>query len=188
MKKIPTVFARDFDDNPRYVTRNVTPGCEWVAAGEGVATRKYDGVCVRLDEHGQWWARREVKPDKTPPPAFEPVAHDEETGKTVGWEPADQSGYGKYLAMAVAESSHEFAPGTFELCGPKVNGNPEQFADHRLIAHNRADRIVDAPRDFDGLAAWMATTEFEGIVFWRDPADPDCDKAKIKRRDFPREA
>ena len=24
----------------------------------------------------------------------------------------------------------------------------------------------------------------EGIVFWRTQGDPDCDKAKVKRRDF----
>jgi len=24
----------------------------------------------------------------------------------------------------------------------------------------------------------------DGIVWWRDPSDPDCDKVKIKTRDF----
>lgn len=187
MKKIPTMFARDFANDPRYVTRDITPGCEWVLAGEGVATRKYDGTCVMLDGDGVWWARREVKPGKTPPPGFVAVEHDEETGKTVGWEPAAQSSFGRFLTRAVGESGHEFVPGTFELCGPKVNGNPEKLARHELIAHARADRVVEAPRDFDGLAAWMTTTEFEGIVFWRDPTNPDCDKAKIKRRDFRQE-
>jgi hypothetical protein len=36
MKKIPTLFQRD--ETRRYVTDVVTPGCEWVLAGEGRAT------------------------------------------------------------------------------------------------------------------------------------------------------
>ena len=34
MKKIPTVFVRDFEhSNGRYVLDQVAPGCEWVLAG-----------------------------------------------------------------------------------------------------------------------------------------------------------
>ena len=47
-----------------HVLPEITPGCEWVIAGEGVATRKYDGTCVMYDGD-EWWARREVKPGKT---------------------------------------------------------------------------------------------------------------------------
>jgi hypothetical protein len=63
VKKIPTVFRRDPEDMKR-VLPEVSPGCEWVLDGEGVATRKYDGTCVRLDEDGKWLARREVRPGK----------------------------------------------------------------------------------------------------------------------------
>jgi hypothetical protein len=45
MRKIPTLFVRDPDDR-RHVTEQITPGCEWVTAGEGTATRKYDGTCT----------------------------------------------------------------------------------------------------------------------------------------------
>lgn len=58
MQKIPTMFVRD-PDNMRYVIDEVTPGCEWVLAGEGTPTRKYDGTCVMFDG-AEWWARREV--------------------------------------------------------------------------------------------------------------------------------
>ncbi len=43
MKKIPTLFIRD-PENPRYVTEEVHPDCQWVTRGEGVPTRKYDGT------------------------------------------------------------------------------------------------------------------------------------------------
>jgi hypothetical protein len=181
MRKIPTLFARDFDNDPRYVTRDVTPGCEWVPKGEGAATRKYDGTCVMFDGE-RWWARREVKKDKTPPPGFTEVEHDEETGKTVGWEPAGQSAFQRYLGEAAGIPHSHFGPGTYELIGPKVNGNPEEFLHHVLVRHSDAEAFADAPRDFDGLAAWLHAHPYEGIV-WHHP---DGRMAKLKARDFPR--
>lgn len=78
MQKIPTLFRRDSDDLKR-VRSEVNPVCAWVLAGEGTATRKYDGTCVLLDADGAWWARREVKPGRAAPAGFRPehelVAH-----------------------------------------------------------------------------------------------------------------
>jgi hypothetical protein len=183
MKKIPTLYARDFSHDPRYVTRDVTPGCEWVLKGEGTPTRKYDGTCVMFDGE-KWWARREVKPGKLPPPGFVEVEYDEETGKTIGWEPGEQSPFAKWLAQADAAlviGARPLHGSTYELVGPKVNGNPEGYSEHHLIEHAEADRLPDAPRDFDGLAAWLHAHKYEGIV-WHHP---DGRMAKIKKRDFP---
>lgn len=183
MRKIPTLFRRDPEDMRR-VTREVHPACAWVLAGEGVATRKFDGTCVRMDETGQWYARREVKSGKTPPANFEPVETDEATGKTMGWEPAEQSAYAKYIAEAIRNRDplDPFEPGTYELCGPKVNGNPETYEAHVLVRHDIADEVPDVPRNFDGLVKFLADFPYEGIV-WHHP---DGRMAKLKVRDFPR--
>ena len=188
MRKIPTVFVRDFEHDPRYVTRDVTPGCEWVLKGEGTPTRKYDGTCVMWDGR-HWWARREVKPGKTPPVGYIQVEHDEETGKSVGWEPLERSAFAKWHAEAIRESDdqswpHPWPHGTYELLGPKINGNPEGYEAHVLLLHDAADEVADAPRDFDGLAAWLHSHPYEGIV-WHHP---DGRMAKLKARDFPRHA
>ena len=83
MQKIPTVFVRDEQDR-RYVTDDVAPGCEWVFTDRGVrGERKYDGTCVMLDDHGNWWARREIKPGQVEPPYFVEVGRDGVTGKTM---------------------------------------------------------------------------------------------------------
>lgn len=188
MQKIPTLFARNPDDR-RHVLPDVTPGCEWVIAGEGRATRKWDGTCTMLDADGNWWARREVKPGKNIPPGYRIEQHDEVTGKLVGWEPMAQSSFAKIHAEALA-NMYEPTPGTYELLGPKINGNPDEYPDHVLIPHGwaRLSERIDieaAPRDFDGLSVWLPDRPYEGIVWWRDPANPHCDKAKLKRRDFP---
>lgn len=177
MDKIKTLFVRDPEDR-RYVLPEIEEGCEWVANGEGVATRKYDGTCVRFDGD-MWWARREVKQGKPDPPNYRPISTDGITGKTVGWEPAGQSAFAKYIEEA-AGYQPTWTPGTYELVGPKVNGNPEEWGAHRLIRHGITEE-PDAPGDFDGLREFLATYPGEGIV-WHHP---DGRMVKIKRRDFP---
>lgn len=181
MQKIPTLFTRNPDDR-RHVLPAVTPGCEWVLSGEGRPTRKWDGTCVLLDEHGAWWARREVKPGKTPPPGYVPVQRDEVTGKTVGWEPMAQSSFAKYHAEA-ADIRESWPHGTYELCGPKVNGNPEGFDRHTLIRHATAEVVTPSldVRTYDDIAAFLARHDWEGLVYH----GPDGLMAKIKKRDFP---
>lgn len=187
MEKIPTLFLRNPNDM-RHVTRDVHPDCQWVLDGEGDATRKYDGTCVMYDGD-RWWARREVKPGKKTPPSYVPISTDGVTGKTVGWEPVEQSAFARHHAQALASQDAHFGPtvfesGTYELIGVKVNGNPEQVDPgygHQLMSHARAARVAGVPRDFDGLAEFLAQFAGEGIV-WHHP---DGRMAKLKRRDFP---
>lgn len=182
MKKIPTVFVRDPDDM-RYVTDEVHPACQWVLDGEGVATRKYDGTCVMLDEDGRWWARREVKWGKQPPPNFIEVDHDEATGKCVGWEPIEQSGFAKFHAEALGNPHERRAEGTYELVGPKINGNPEARDEHDLEPHDLAERYpaLNNPQGYEELRRALTALPWEGIV-WHHP---DRRMAKLKGRDFP---
>ncbi|PKV82796.1 hypothetical protein [Streptomyces sp. TLI_146] len=187
MEKIPTLFVRNPEDR-RYVLDQVHADCTWVLAGEGVATRKYDGTCVMYDGTA-WWARREVKPGKTPPPDFQAISTDDITGRTVGWEPVQQSGFAKFHAEALANkaqfAAEAFKPGTYELIGPKINGNPEGEPRHWLIAHAEADVISLPGRTFGELRATVLqladVDHAEGLVFHH----PDGRMAKIKARDFP---
>jgi hypothetical protein len=179
MNKIPTLFRRDPDDRKR-VLPEANPACQWVLDGEGTPTRKYDGTCVLLDEDGTWWARREVRPGRVRPPGYRPVTTDEVTGKTMGWEPIAQSAYAKYHAEALEAAPERRSPGTYELIGPKINGNPETVRGHELVAHADAEKL-DVPRDLAGLRAWLlANPHYEGIV-WHHP---DGRRAKLKHRDF----
>lgn len=184
MRKIPTLFVRDEQDR-RYVTDQVMPGCEWVLAGEGQATRKFDGTCVMLDEHGAWWARREVKPGKIPPPNFVTAEYDATTGKTVGWEPIEQSAFAKYHAEAVENRGPDNGvTGTFELIGPKINGNPERCDMHLFVEHAYAVHVDVPELTFDGIRKAVlelaAVDNCEGVVWHHE----DGRMAKIKARDF----
>lgn len=190
MKKIPTLYVRDWDGNPKYVTREPNPECAWVFNGEGRPTVKWDGTCVGYlllsdtDTVPEWYARREVKPGKPRPANFWSVEHDEATGKYIGWEPIAQSPFAKYHAEALANSA-AVKLGTYELLGPKINGNPDGFAAHILIEHGWAplslrEDVKMVPLDFDALRVWLHSRPYEGVV-WHHP---DGRMAKIKKRDF----
>jgi len=143
-----------------------------------------------LDDDGRWRARREVKPGKTPPPNYRPVSTDPATGKTVGWEPAEQSAFAKFFRQALDFKRSGFSktpPGTYELLGPKINGNPERRRHHELIAHRFAEQSFGATyfgnRTFDAIqeeVLRLAEHGWEGIVYHH----PDGRMAKIKARDF----
>jgi hypothetical protein len=179
MKKIPTVFERDWNGDRSRVTPQVHAGCEWVLAGEGEATRKLDGTCCMVRD-GKLYKRRELRKGEKSPQLFEQAGHDDETGKTVGWVPCD-IGPEDRRHMEAFEGGGPFPDGTYELLGPKVQGNPERRESHVLVAHNDPALILtDVPRTFDALKEWMATQDIEGIV-WHHP---DGRMAKLKLRDF----
>lgn len=184
MRKIPTVFRRDPDDMA-HVLPEVNPVCQWVLDGQGTPTRKWDGTCVLLDDGGRWWARREVKPGRRAPEGYRPVETDPNTGKTVGWEPVEQSSHAKAFAEVMNNwliDKDDLTPGSYELVGPKVNGNPEGLSAHELRAHGEALVEDVSPRDFEGLRAFLTGFPHEGVV-WHHP---DGRMAKLKVRDFPR--
>jgi hypothetical protein len=186
VKKIPTLFKRD-PENMAHVLDEITPGCEWVIAGEGAPTRKYDGTCVMFDG-SKWWARREVKKGKNPPPHFVQADFDDATGKTVGWEPVEQSSFANFHIQALHAATdfyHDWEQGTYELVGPKVNGNPEKRDGHCLVCHADAEQL-EPPANYDlwTLSQWLlALHEKDGAegVVWHHP---DGRMAKLKAKDF----
>jgi hypothetical protein len=176
VKKIISLFQRNYDGD-RLVRDEVVPGAEWVIAGEGTATRKFDGTCCMV-RGGRLFKRYEVKPGKTPPADFEPAnVVDENTGKQQGWRPVGDGPEDSYHREAFKGTEPD---GTYELVGPKVQGNPEGFTTHELVPHGRY--LVAAPRTFVDLRRWFAGPgrDIEGIVWWHE----DGRMVKIKAKDF----
>lgn len=201
MQKIISLFQRNYGGD-RLVRNEVTPGAEWVIAGEGIATQKFDGTCCMVRQ-GQLYKRYDAKAGKIPPEGFEPAqpTPDPITGHWPGWVlvgnwPEDRwhidarkvflSDGWHDLAFNAAEQLCYFTDvfcvmpdGTYELCGPKLQGNPEHFTEHVLVAHG-AQELSECPLDFDGLKAYLSCHDIEGVV-WHHP---DGRMVKIKARDF----
>lgn len=180
MKKIPCLFDRDFTDkrNP-ILLPTVSPGCEWVIAGEGVATRKYDGTACAVIG-GELYKRYDAKQGKEPPPGAIPCADpDPTTGHWPHWVKVDpRKAEDRYHAQAWQSRVMGLLDGTYELCGPKIGANAESYGEHTFIRHGSV--ALDAPRTFDGLREYLGDHLIEGIVFHH----PDGRMAKIRRHDF----
>jgi len=175
MRKIISLFTRNHETD-HLVRNEIVPGAEWVIAREGIATRKWDGTCCMI-RNGILYKRYDAKKWKTPPIDFEPSQDpDPMTGHWPGWLPVGDGPEDKYHREA---SRRDLQDGTFELVGPKINGNPEKLANHVLIQHG-VDMLIDAPRDFEGLKEWLKKADLEGIV-WHHP---DGRMVKIKKKDF----
>ncbi len=190
MIKIPTIFVRDPDTHR--VINEVVEGCEWVLDGEGVATVKFDGsACLYRDE--VFYRRHRHKAEQGDPPkgwihhSFNPEQASGHGWIPVGEEPASRW-HREAFARGVDHLGGKFIDGlTYELCGPKVNSNPENVGDtHILMPHG--SRVVAGSsglmalvnRTYDVLGYWLEHTPVEGIVFHHR----DGRMAKIKRRDF----
>lgn len=181
MKKIPSLFARNHETNG-LVRNEVLPGCEWVLAGEGVATRKYDGACCMI-RAGMFYKRYTLQEGSRPPADFEAANEfDTITRKQQGWvrispdSPEDQ-----YFREALRAAPQPLPDGTYELCGPMVQGNIEKFDSHVLVPHGK-EILVDCPRDYHRLREYLRNRDIEGIV-WHHP---DGRMAKLKGTDFGR--
>jgi hypothetical protein len=180
MKKIPTLFERDWNGDRSRVVDQVHEDCGWVLAGEGIATRKVDGTCCMIRD-GKLYKRRELRDGDDTPLNFEEADHDAETGKTVGWMPVGDGPEDRYHREAW-EAAGILLDGTYELLGPKVQGNPERAKNHLLVCHGHgtAGNLGDVPRTFEGIREWLAGKDIEGLVFHHN----DGRMAKIKLRDF----
>jgi len=184
MKKIPTMFKRN-PENMRELLDEQHPDCDWVFKGEGVATQKLDGTCCMIKDGG-FFKRREVKKDKPEPFGFIKEDYDPVTGKEFGWVPVEHSDkwhleglehLKEHLKKGWGKTPQD---GTYELIGPKVQGNPEDWPTHDLILHETVSQFHDAPRTMEALKEWLSDKKLEGLVFHH----PDGRMAKIKKKDF----
>jgi len=185
MKKIPSVFERNFDGD-MLLRDEVVPGCEWVLAGEGVPTVKWDGTAcmVRDDQLFTRYDRkrnRKTGKRKPAPPGWEACEEEpnEHTGHWPGWVPVgeDEPQF-THHRHAKVEAGH-LPDGTYELIGPKFQGNPQAVSDSWFVPHGKTE-VPCGERTFEAIRTRLGVTPFEGIVFHHE----DGRMAKVKRKDF----
>lgn len=177
MKKIVSLFKRDYDGT-RLVYNELVPGAEWVQDGEGTATVKIDGTSC-LVKDGKLYKRYDAKKGKTPPTGFLPAQEpDPITGHWPGWLIVGDGPEDKWHREAFVGQFEDGA--TYELIGPKVQGNPYKKDRHELVKHGAWLFDEEPPRTFDAIKSFFESNVVEGIVWHRSNGD----MVKIKRRDF----
>jgi len=186
MKKIPSLFKRNYDGD-RQVYDEVVPGSEWVLAGGGTPTVKWDGTSCMVDESQNYWKRYQLKKGKDAPKGFVQAGpEDPVTGNKHGWVPVSN---GPENNGSISQDlwhweafnrTSTWRPGTYELVGPKVQGNPYGLKDHVLLGHGQHIIHMEFKLTFDGIREFLETAGIEGIV-WHHK---DGRMVKIKSGDF----
>ena len=185
MKKIPTLFVREFEGHTvKRVLPEVTEGLEWALEGKGIATIKYDGSCCAIID-GELYKRYDAKHGKPIPEGAIPCQEkaDPITGHFPCWlacdrkQPSDKWFYAAYDCLI--KDIGIPLDGTYEAIGVHFQGNPYKMEDDRLVRHGLNVAFLKE-RSFDGIKQFLEENYEEGIVFWKD-GEPKC---KIKRSDF----
>lgn len=183
MKKIPTLFARIYENHKIVgIKDEITHGCE-EAFKNGIATIKVDGSCCAIID-GKFYKRYDAKKGKKPPVGAIPCCDpDPVTGHWPHWvkvsedDPADKWFYVALMNREI-QNYGPLENGTYEAIGPHFQGNPYDLSTDILVKHGT--EIVDVKRDFESICTWLNMNLVEGLVFWLD-GEPVC---KIKRSDF----
>ena len=190
MKKIPCLFEREFVNHQvANILDKVTPGCEWVLNGEGIATEKFDGTACMILE-GKLYKRYDAKKGKQPPIGAIPCCDpDPITGHWPHWVLVDKNKKeDKWFAEAFERLENDslyndsyIIDATYELCGPHFQGNPYNLEEDTFYRHGLIE-LNDVPRTFEGIKQYLKDHYIEGIVFWKDKRGSEM--CKIRRKDF----
>ena len=181
MKKISTLFAKDPNNLARVVNK-INAENAWVINGEAIATRKFDGTSSAII-NGELYKRFDAKKGRTIPANAIPCQEaDLITGHHPHWLKCDRSKSEDKHFFEAFDRLEDKTDGTYELCGPKVQGNPENFEKHTLVKHG--SEIIDLENvAFEDLKVFLMNdeTDMEGIVFHHKSDDRMC---KLRKSDF----
>ena len=178
MKKIPTLFEREFENHRVVSIKDVlTPGTE-EAFLHGDATIKVDGSCCAIID-GMFCKRYDAKKGKKPPAGAIPCSEpDPVTGHHPHWVHVNPDNPSDRWFLKALCNTPEVHDGTYEAIGKHFNGNPYGLCDDILERHGVIK--VNVERTFDGVRKYREENNIVGLVFWLN-GEPVC---KIKRSDF----
>ena len=180
MKKIPTLFEREFE-NHRVVgiSDKVTPGCEDALNGKAYATVKWDGSCCAIID-GTFYKRYDAKKGKKVPVGAIPCCDpDPITWHWPHWVKVTDDPADKWFVEAY-NNSGVLGDGTYEAIGKHFQGNPYHEDKDFLIRHGEMVVRTMDNWTFEKIKTFLANEDVEGLVFWEN-GEPLC---KIKRTDF----
>lgn len=181
MKKIKTLFKKN-PSNLGRVIEQIDPANNWVFEF-GIPTRKFDGIACAII-NGELYKRYDVRKGKeVPEGAISCQEADELSGHHPHWVKCNESDKAdKYHFEAFRSCPLLLKDGTYELCGPKINGNKERLEFHMLIEHGSF--VIEDLEDYsyDTIKAYLESHDIEGIVFHHS-FDPEL-MCKIRKKDF----
>ena len=176
MKKLTTLFKKDSQNR---VTSILDPDNEWVLTN-GIPTRKFDGTSVAII-NGDLYKRFDLKKGRKLPPNSIPCQEaDPVTGHHPHWTKCERADNGSKWHFVAYDLMEDKIDGTYELCGEKVQRNPEGIEGHKLILHG-SEILGIFDFSYDSLKEYLGKMDIEGIVFHHLNDSRMC---KIRKSDF----
>lgn len=163
MRKIPTIYLRDERVTCSPVTGDINSIVNWVFEGQGIATRKIDGINVKI-ENGIAYER------------IKPLSKD--------YYKAEYGKVNNEYVKKVVESQN-WKDGIYEAYGEGIKNNMENIKGQAMVRILPLDPILILPHirlNYRFLMNYLSTHDIEGIV-WHNRSEPET-MAKIKTRDF----
>ena len=145
MRKIPTIYLRDTRVTCSPVTGDINPECQWVFDGEVIATRKIDGINIKI-ENGRAYQR--IKPED---PNYIKAAYEEVTSD----------------AIRSVIASRLWPDGIYEAYGEGIKDNPEGINGVSMVSILPLDPsliIQGVQVNYRSLMAYFSSHDIEGIV------------------------
>lgn len=195
MKKISTLYKKNPNDLGR-VINEINSENNWVIEGYGIPTQKFDGTSVSII-NGELYKRYDIKlwkkkkgkiiiftkeqlQAKIPINAIACQEPDEKSGHWPHWVLCKREDNSNKYHFEAFDNEMNLKDGTYELCGEKIQGNPEKINGHKLIKHGS---VILPITDFSFMALekYLEITNIEGIVFHHKNCDKMC---KIRKSDF----
>lgn len=189
MKKIPTMFKREYDVDGQMIglTDIFTNDLCKYALLNGTVTVKVDGTACMIKE-GKLYCRYDSKPNKhgkiKPIPSNAIPCQKERdpiTGHFPCWIPADSNMY-KWQIEAFknyVKNGGDIENGTYEAIGPHFMNNPYNLSEDTLVRHgSKCIDITTEQRTIEGIKALVRDMNEEGIVIWVG-GEPICKLKKI---------
>lgn len=178
MKKLTTLFKKD-PENMGLVIDEINPENKWVYE-LGIPTRKFDGTSCAII-NGLLYKRFDLKKGRSLPENSIPCQDaDNITGHHPHWIPCIREDNSNKYHFEAFDNLKNKRNGTYELCGEKIQGNPENITGHKLIPHGKEILGINT-FTFEELKEYLTVENIEGIVFHNMDDGRMC---KIRKSDF----
>ena len=186
MKKIKTIFERDWKGNKKVINRYIE-GFDPAILNNANATEKVNGTNVRITVRNKIVVRVEKRNNPSRPQKARGI--EEPWYKDANeYDPGD-----KWIFNAVKNTDFSTIPDgewSGEAIGINIQGNPLNLDNNRVIFFSlgQAPIFENVPTDYEGLKNWLPKQKskygkdafIEGVVWHLESGE----MYKIKRKDF----
>lgn len=144
--------------------------------------RKRDGTSILIKNNIMYkrYDANELKGKKIPENSIPCQEHPAPSGSFPVWVRCKREDPSDKFHFEAFDKKYSWDNGTYELCGPKINGNKEDLSSHILIFH-KSEKLEIGDLSFRGIEEYFKRNLIEGLVIENNENGL---MTKIRRKDY----